>query len=809
MAEAVRREATPVDSLWQDIRFGWRLLVRSPGFFALGVAALALGIGANTAVFSVVYHVLLKPLPYPEPERLALIFDTQSDCATCPASYPKYVDWRDENRVFEVIGGSSPARGVLTGLGEPERVMTVRTTASLFRVLAVPPQLGRWFEEEEDRPGGAPVVILSHGFWQRRLGADPAVLGTVLTLDDVPRTVVGVMPPDFRHRRADVWVPLARAVDEATRNNHFLVTYGRLARGVTLEQARREMHSLGERLAQEKDNMGHGIDVQPYHSLVVRDARTPLLVLMGSVVFILLIACANVANLLLARGAGRRREIAVRSALGASKRRLARQLVTESLLLSIAGGVLGLGLAYAGVRAFVAAAPPVLPRMSEVTVDVNVLVFTVLVALAAGTLFGLAPILHARSERQSEALKEEGGRSSGGPFARRAGSVLVVAEIGLSVVLMMGAGLMVKSLSRLQQQDVGVVVERLLAFDVAIPEARYDSDDSVRAFYRNALERVRGIPGVRAAGATNLLPLYQYGSNSYFDVEGKILWAKNEGPLAEVRVVDGDYFEAMGIPLLRGRYLTAQDDEQSPKVIVVNEALAERCWPDEDPIGRHLLSLDEEGDRWRVVGVVGNVRTYSPRLTPEMEVSRSLAQSPRRSMTFVLRTATADPTALVGSLRREMAVVDPSQPLSSIQTMEQVVHESLSRTRLLSFLITGSAGLAALLAVIGVYGLVSFAVNQQRQEFGIRMAMGADRGDVLRLVLGRGLRLALGGVALGALGALALGRLLTSLLYEVTPGDPWVVAGTCGAGLAAAIAACYLPARAATRVDPARTLRAT
>jgi putative ABC transport system permease protein len=798
-----------MDSLWQDIRFGWRLLVRSPGFFALGAAALALGIGANTAVFSAVYNVLLKPLSYPEPERLALIFDTQPDCATCPASYPKYVDWRDQNRVFEVIGGSSPGSAVLTELGEPERIMTVRTTATLFRVLAVPPQLGRWFEEEEDRPGGAPVVMLSHGFWQRRLGGDPGILGKVLTLDDVPRSVVGVMPRDFQHRGADVWVPLARAVDEATRNSHFLVTYGRLGRGVTLEQARREMHSLGERLAREHDNMGHGIDVQPYRSLIVRDARAPLLVLMGCVVFVLLIACANVANLLLARGAGRRREIAVRSAMGATKLRLARQLVTESLLLSIAGGVLGLGLAYAGVRTFVASAPPVLPRMSEVTVDVNVLLFTLLVALGAGTLFGLAPLLHAGDDRQSEALKEEAGRSSGGPFARRAGSVLVVAEIGLSVVLMVGAGLMVKSLSRLQQQDVGVVVERLLAFDVAIPEARYESEESVRAFYRGALERLRAIPGVRSAGATNLLPLYECCSNSYFDVEGKELWAKNEGPLAEVRVVDGDYFEAMGIPLVRGRYLTAQDDEQSPRVIVINEALADRCWPDEDPIGRHILSLEEEGDRWQVVGVVGNVRTYSPRLTPEMEVSRALAQSPTRSMTFVVRSATTDPTALVGALRRAMAVVDPSQPLSSIQTMEQVVHESLSGIRLLSTLIMGFAGLAAVLALIGVYGLVSFAVNQQRQEFGIRMAMGADGGDVLRLVLGRGLRLALSGVALGAVGALGLGQLLRSLLYEVTPGDPWVVAGTCGGVLGAAMAACYVPARAATQVDPAQTLRAT
>jgi putative ABC transport system permease protein len=793
-------------NLWQDVKFGTRLLARSPGFFALAVSALALGIGANTAVFSVVRSVLLKPLPYPDAERLALIVDVQSDCDTCPASFPKYVDWREQNRVFEVIGGAASTSAVLTGAGEPERLRTGLVTASLFRVLAVRPLLGRWFEEDEDRPGGAPVLILSYGLWQRRFGGDPDIVGQSLVLDDVARTVVGVMPARFEHRRAEAWIPLARALDEASRNAHFLVTYGRLAPGVTIERARAEMRALGERLAAEKDNMGHGIDVRDYRSLVVRDVRTPLLVLLASVAFVLLIACANVANLLLARGAGRRREIAVRSALGATRSRLARQLLTESGLLAASGGLLGLGLAWLGVRAFVAGAPRVLPRMREIELDAGVLLFTLVVALGAGVLFGLAPVLHARGNGEGEALREETSRSAGGPFSRRAGSGLVVAQMALSVALLVGAALMTKSLAQLHRQDLGMVVEHVLAFDVALPEARYGSDDAVREFYRVALERLRTVPGVVSVGMTNLLPLYEYGNNSYFDVEGKLLWEHDRGPLAEMRVVDGNYFEAMGVPLLKGRYFTQRDDAEAPRVIVVNEALVERCWPGENPIGKNLVFSD---GRHQVVGVVGNVRSYRPGLEPEMEVSFPLGQDARRSMTFAVRSASEDPTAPVATIRRELAALDPLQPLSSVQTMEQVVSDSLARPRLLTVLIASFAALASLMALVGVYGLVAYAVHQQRRELGIRIAMGADAGTVLRHVLGRGLRLALTGVALGALAALGLARLLGSLLYQVAPSDPWVLAATCASVLLAALAACWLPARAATRIDPAVTLRAT
>ena len=794
-----------MNDLLQDIRYASRLLARSPGFFAMAVGALALGIGANTAVFSAVHSVLLKPLPYPDSERLALIFDVQSDCATCPASYPKYIDWRQQNRVFEIIGGSVPTSAVLTGAGEPERIGIALTTATLFRVLDVQPILGRWFRGEEDAPGGRRVMILSYGFWQQRFGADPRIIDKVITLDDVPREVIGVMPAGFSHRGAEAWVPLAKELDQGERNSHFLTTYGRLAPGVSLEQARKEMAALGERLDAEKENHGHGIAVAAYRDRVVRNARTPLLVLLGSVVFILLIACANVANLLLARGAVRRREIAVRSAMGATRTRLARQLLTESLLLSISGALLGVLLAHAGLRFFVANAPPVLPRMESLAVDANVLVFTCAVAVVAGLLFGLAPVLHVRNDSQSDALKEEGGRSSGGPFARSAGSVLVVAEISLSIVLLVGAALLVKSLTRLQGQDLGVTVERVVAFDIRLPSARYESEDSIRTFYRDGLERLESTPGVVSVGAANLLPLRAYGSNSDFDVEGKTLWKHDEGPLAEDRTVAGDYFQTMGIPLVRGRYFDERDDANAPPVIVINEVLAERCWPVEDPVGKYLVF--DSGDRREVVGVVGNVRTYNPGLKPALEFSRPLAQSPSRYMTFVVRSAAPDPTALVNSLRLQIGELDPTQPLSELQTMEQIVHGSLARPRLISVLISSFAGLAGLLALVGVYGLVSFAVSQQSREMGIRMAMGAEARDVLGLVLARGLKLALTGTALGILASLGLTRLLASLLYEVAPGDPVVLALTSGGVLLAAIAASLVPARTASRIDPAVTLR--
>ena len=793
-----------MNGFWKDIQFGARLLLRTPGVTAAAVVALALGIGANSAVFSVVYGVLLKPLPYPDPERLVAIYDTQPSLSTAPASYPKYIDWRDENRVFEAIGGAQGATAVLTGQGEPERLQKANVTASFFKVFAVPPLYGRWFREEEDRPGGAKVAIVTSGFWERRFARDPHAVGRTIVLDDEPHAIVGVMPDHFSLRTAEVFVPLARALDERQRGSHFLQTFGRLKAGIPLEQARREMVALGRRLAIEHHH-NHGIDLRALDAAVIGDAAGPLSMLLASVSLVLLIACANVANLLLARASARRREIAMRTALGASFGRLARQLLTESVILSLGGGLLGLALAWAGVRAFVTLAPPVVPRMNSIVVDGPILLFTLAVAIATGVLFGLAPILHARSEGPAEALKDETTRSAGGRTASRLGNGLVVVEIALSVVLLVGAGLLVRSLGRLVAQDTGFVVERVLAFDLSLPQSRYGSPEQIRRFWEQAIEGVRALPGVTSVGATSGLPLYRFGSNADFTIEGKSLWQPNEAPLAEIRVVGGDYYPAMGIPLVRGRFFSERDTADARRVVIINETMAARFWPGEDPVGKRIMI---GGREWQeIVGVVGDVRSYSPSLAPALEVSAPVSQNPFPGLTFIVRSAGPDPTTLTASIRRELARLDPSQPLSKVQTLEEVLSTSLARPRLFSVLTGGFALLAALLAAIGVYGLLSYTVSRQTREFGIRMALGADAKTVHGMVLARGVRLAGAGVVAGGLGAAGLARLTTSMLYEVTPGDPVVYLLTCAGVFAVALLACYVPARAASRVDPIVTLR--
>ena len=800
-----------MDVLWQDIRFGVRLFLRTPGVFVIAILALALGIGANAAVFSVVYNVLLKPLPYPDPDRLVAIYDTQPALSTAPASYPKYVDWRKQSSVFETIGGSAPGTSVMTGAGGPQRIKTARVTASLFPVLGVQPLLGRWFREDEDQPGGAGVVMLSYPFWLGHFGGDRRIIGRAITLDDVPRTIVGVMPAGFTRlgsAGSDVWVPLAMALDERTRGSHFLATLGRLKPGVTVARARGEMIALGRRLAREHGN-NHGIDVRAYSEVVIGDSRRPLWMLLASVAAVLLVACANVANLLLARSAARRREIAVRTAIGAGRLRLGRQMLTESVMLAVAGGVAGLLLAWAAVRAFVAFAPPVLPRMTSIRLDAAAVLYTFACAIATGVVFGLAPMLHARADRFGDALKEETGRTTGGRASRRAADAIVAVEIALSLMLVVTAGLLVKSLMRLERQDIGVAVERVLAFDVALPNSRYDAAQKVRAFYRDAMDRIRALPQVISVGATSGLPLYRYGTNSYFTIEGRSAWREGEEPLAEMRVVTGDYFRTLGVPLVNGRLFDERDNDQSNHVAIINRAIADRFFPNENPVGKRIRMWWGQAPI-EIIGVVGSVRSYNPALVPALEVSYSLAQISQvqstRALTIVVRSA-GEPTALTAAIRRTIAAIDPAQPVSNVQTMEEVVRSSLSRPRLFSVLTSAFAALAAILALIGVYGLVAYTVSQQRREFGIRMAMGADASAVRRIVLARGLKLAMAGTGAGALAALAAGRLLRFMLFNVAPTDPSIFAGASAAMLVAALAACLVPAHAATRVDPATTLR--
>lgn len=812
------RHVRLVDELLRDTRYALRSFARAPAFTAAVLLTLALGIGINAAVFSVVYGVLFKPLPYPEPDRLVVVYDTQPppmNCPTCPASYPEYVDWRDRNEVFEAIGASEPRRLVMTGRGDAEELPGAAVSASLFRVFGVGPQFGRWFTEEEDGPGGPNVAILSDRLWAGRFGRDPRVLGQTIVLNDTPRTIVGVMPKGFAHRGADLFVPLAERLDERMRNRHRFSVYGRLKAHITIDRARTEMIALGHRLARER-NATHGIDVRAYHSVVVRPPNfldpsrakpaDLLLVLQAAVIFVLLIACVNVANLQLARTAARRREIAVRTALGASPPRLARQFLTEGLLLPLAGGVLGLGLAYGAVRAFVTLAPPVLPRMATLGIDVPVLLFTLAVAIAAGVAFGLTPLLHVRRGSLG-ALTDSGSRLAGGTMSRRVGQALVVTTIALSVTLLVGAGLTVKGLWLLHRQDLGFQVDGILTFTASLPMSRYPSEDLARDFYARAIERLRAVPGVQRAGAINNLPLRPTHQNAFIEVEGKTLWEPENAPLVEQRFVTGDYHQVMSIPLVRGRHLTDADDERSKPVVLVNQRLADLCWPNEDPIGKRVRFGRPE---WaEVVGVIADARILRPDETPPLEAASPHRQAPVSSLSFVLQTGTADPAALGNAIRREMAALDAELPLKNLATMETVASESLAQPKLISTLLSGFALLAAVLALVGVNGLMAYTISRQRYEYGIRLAMGASPGSLARMILARGGMLAAVGAGFGIVAALALTRVLAAWLYQVAPTDASVMAAACLVVVVAALAACIAPARTVARVDPVETLRAS
>jgi putative ABC transport system permease protein len=796
-----------------DLRLALRSFVKRPGFTLPIIFTLALGIGANTAVFSIVYSLVLKPPAFPVPDRVTVVNCTQLSFTTAPAAYREYVDWRDQNRVFEEIGGAWPLMPVLTEAGEPERLRGARVTASLLRVFAAPPIAGRWFTEDEDRPGGPNVAIMTESLWTSRFGRDPAVIGRAITLDGVPRTIVGVMPdaPFEGLYRFEVLVPLAMALNRQD-GLHNLLVVARLKPGVTMEQARNEMVALGRRLAID-NRTNHGINVRGYReSLAGARVAPAVLMLFGVVTVVLLIACANVANLLLARATSRRREIAVRVAMGAGRLQLASQLLVESTLLALGGGALGVAVAWAGVRALLAAVSGAAPRMMiamlpSIHVGWHVLVFALGVALATGVLFGLAPMLGYALGRTAEALKEESGRSSGSLMARRMGSVLVVAEIALSIVLLTGAGLLVKSLVRLGSERTGFAAERVLAFDLSLPEKSYATPDSIRTLHRQALARLQSLPGVAAAGMTTGLPMYNATANASIDIDGRKFWKEGESPLTDMAWVGGDYFDTLGVRLVRGRYFTEQDDGRAPMVAVVNESMAAKCWAGDDPIGKQVRIWGQ----WRqVVGIVADVRSQNPATPAAWKVDAPAAQQPQwaRNATFTVRASAGDPAVLATAVRREIAAIDPTLVVANVQTMDDVVNRAVGPWRLISGLMSVFAALAALLAAIGTYGLMAYTVGQRTWEFGVRMAMGADRAAVLRLVLARGMKLAAFGVVWGGFAAAGAARLMTRLLYQVTPNDPWVLGATCFAAVLAALAACYVPARAASRVEPIVTLRA-
>jgi putative ABC transport system permease protein len=804
-----------METTWHDLRFAARMLAKKPGFTLVAVVALALGIGANTAIFSVVNSVLLEPLPYREPERLMMVWEDATSLGY-PRDTPapaNFVDWRDQNSVFEGMAASASETFNITGDGEPEKIEAARVSAGLFRLLGVMPASGRDFAAEEDQPGGERVAVISHGLWQRRYGARPEVVGGTVTLDGEPHTVVGIMPPrfEFPSRGVDVWVPIALGGEEAaSRGNHYLEVVARLKPGVNPAQAQSDMDAVARRLQElyPDTNTGLGVAVVPLHEQLVGEIRPALLILLGAVGLVLLIACANVANLLLARAAARYREAAVRAALGAGRLRLVRQFLTESLLIAMLGGAAGLLLAFAGLRVLAAFIPEEISLAREISLDPRVLAFTVAISAATGIVFGLVPALQASSPNLNDSLKE-GGRDPSAAGKSRARSTLVISEVALALVLLIGAGLLINSFVRLQSVDPGFRSDNLLTMSVVLPDTKYPDASRRAAFYDQTLARVGALPGVESAAVVTRLPLTFKGNANSYSVEGFPEPSPDQRPIAVTRVISPDYFRAMGIAVLRGRHFTPQDREDSGNVVVVNETFANRYWPGDDPVGKRIKmgSLSSDAPWLTIVGVAADVRQFELSAPPRPQMYLPYTQldffSPRD---LVVRTA-SDPLALATAVRNEVWAVDPDQPVSNVRTMGSIVAESLARQRFSMLLLAIFAGVALALAAVGIYGVLSYTVTQRTREIGIRMALGAERRDVMRLVVGQGFRLVVIGLAIGIVAALGLSRLMASLLFGVSPSDPATFLAVPAVLAAVALVASYVPARRATRVDPMRALR--
>jgi putative ABC transport system permease protein len=803
-------------TLWQDLRYGARMLVKKPGFTLVAVITLALGIGANAAIFSVINSVLLRPLPYPQPEQLVWVWGTNpsSDIKQETASLPDFVDWKAQGQSFAAMGGFTSFSPILTGNGEPERLTGALVTDGFFATLGVPPLVGRTFTPDEDKPDNRRYAVISHGLWQRRFGASESIVGQKVTLNGNPHVVVGVMPPHFKHPLpamrlpVEVWLPLGVDPAQAARRGDFLGVVGRLKPGVSVPQAHAELNTIMGRLeAQYPDtNRGWGVIVLPLLDRFVGELRPTLYLLVAAVGFLLLIACANVANLLLARASARQREVAVRAALGAGRWRIVRQLLTESVLLSVVGGAVGLLLAKWGMDALVGVSPADLPRVGEVALDWRVLGLTFAVSLATGVAFGLLPALQAANPHLSEVLKEGGRGSADSARGKRVRGALVVAEVALALVLLVGAGLMLRSFARLQNVNPGYNAENVLTVGLSLPASKYKEGPQVVAFYQQLLERVSTLPGAQAVGFVDALPLAG-GNYLSFAIEGRATQPTDRTPDAEHRVVSPGYFRAMGIPLVRGRLLTEQDNAQAPVATVISETAARRYFPNEDPIGKRVNFGNPQTAPWRtIVGIVGDVRNEGLNAEPNPQMYVSFAQVTQRNLTLVVRSA-GEATALIAGVRGKVAELDRDQPLYNVRTLEQMLAASLARERFGLLLIVTFAGLALALAAVGVYGVLAYSVTERTHEIGVRLALGAERRDVMRLVVGQGMKLVLAGVGVGLVAAFALTRLMAGLLYGVTATDPLAFVGVSALLTAVALVACWIPARRATKVDPMVALR--
>ncbi|HEY0004368.1 MAG TPA: ABC transporter permease [Pyrinomonadaceae bacterium] len=811
-----RRSMNMLGDLWQDLRYGLRMLVKSPGFTIVAVIALALGIGANSAIFSVVNTVLLRPLPYKDPDRLVMVWEdnTRHGYPRDTPAAANYIDWREQNQVFEGMAAVADLSINLTGVGEPERIEGCRVSASLFPLLGVEPQLGRAFLPEEDAPGGNRVVIMSHGLWQRRFGSDMKIIGQPLNLNGESYRVVGVMPPQFQfpRREIELWVPIAFTSQEAaSRGKHYLEVIARTKTGITLQQAQAEMNTIAARLQQQypEQNTDLGAVVTPLHEYFAGDIKPALLILLGAVGFVLLIACANVANLLLARAAVRQKEISIRIALGASRWRLIRQFLTESILLAALGGVVGLLLSLWGVSLLKSFIPENISQARAITIDAKVLVFTLLVSLLTGLVFGLAPATQASNFNLNETLKEGGRDSAAGSRGNRIRALLVIAEVAVSLILLIGAGLLINSFLRLRSVDPGFRADKLLTMQVALPEQKYPDHARRTVFYTELLRRVEALPGVKSAAVTTNLPLYRQGNSIGIFIEGRPDPPPAQVPIVVTRVISPRYFSTMGIQLLQGRSISEQDRVDSPAVAVISETMARKYWPGEDPIGKRISpGKAETPEDWiTIIGVVKDVRQFELSATPKPQMYLSYTQAAFFEPRDLVISTDAEPLSLAATVRRAVWEIDKDQPVSDIRTMEEILSESVARQRFSMLLLGIFAALALALAAVGIYGVMSYSVAQRTREIGIRMALGAQRSDVLKLAVGAGLKLVLIGVAIGLLASFVLTRVMSSLLFGVSATDPATFVIISLVLISVALLASYIPARRATKVDPMIALR--
>ena len=802
-----------METFFHDLRYGLRSLIKQPFFTVIALVTLALGIGANSAIFSVVNAVVLRPLPYPDADRLVKLSQMKRNDPgdSGSVSYPNFKDWRAQAESFEQMTAIQSNDYTLKVGDVAERVFGMGVSADFFPMLKVTPVLGRVFDSEEEKPGNQ-ITLISHALWQSRFGSDPNIIGQTVSIDAKPYAIIGVMPSGFdfppQEEQAELWLPISLSEDFLNeRGASFLTVAGRLKEGISIEQAQSEMNAIAGRLAEQypEPNEGKGIRVSSLHEEVIGDIRLALWVLLGAVAFVLAIACANVANLLLARASARQKEIAIRSALGASRFRIIRQLMTESLLLALTGGGLGLVLALWGIDLLVALSPEDIPRLQEISLDGRVTVFTLVVSLVTGLIFGLAPALQVSKLDLNETLKEGARGASSSLRRNRARSLFVVAQVAFALVLLICAALMLRSFQRLQNVDPGFKADDVLTMDIMLPDSKYTEPEQWSGFYDRLLERVTTLPGVESAGAITTLPLGGSNITMGFEVEGRPPASRADSDSANYRAISHDYFRAVGIPVLRGRAFNERDDDKAPKVIIINETFARLYFPGEDPTGKRIKA-DYNEIVAEVVGVVGDVKHKKLQADSEAEMYLPYQQTPWWFMSLAVRTR-SDSSGIAAGVKNSVASIDKDIPVYNVKMMREYLKKTVSQPRFNMLLLGLFAAVATLLAAVGIYGVISYSVTERTREIGIRQAMGATRGDVLSLIFRQTALLTATGIAVGLGAAFAFAQLMKSLLYEVSPTDPvsFALIPIFLAGVA--LGASFIPARRATRVDPMVALR--